>query len=78
MVRNTEIVKALCVLTGSIDGGVIYIHAGDLIEADHPAVKKWPHCFGPIELRHPVKREPPVEQATAAPGEKRTWKRGSS
>lgn len=45
---------------------------GDPIEADHWAVKKWPHFFRPLVLRHPVKRPAGrVEQATAAPGEKR-------
>jgi hypothetical protein len=45
----------------------------ELVEADHWAVKKWPHFFGPPRLKHPVKRaaEPRIEQATAAPGEKR-------
>jgi hypothetical protein len=40
---------------------------GDLVRAGDPAVKKWPQSFGPPEFLN----EPPVEQATAAPGEKR-------
>ena len=39
---------------------------GDLVAANDPAVKKWPHLFGPIEH---INRG--IEQATAAPGEKR-------
>jgi hypothetical protein len=43
---------------------------GDLFEADHPAVRKWPHLFEAILIRYPVTRTL-VEQATAGPGEKR-------
>lgn len=39
---------------------------GDLIEADHPIVRKFPDHFIAPRLRFPR-----VEQATAAPGEKR-------
>jgi len=48
-------------------------YAGDLIDADHPAVKKYPASFGPLVIQHPAKRaaEPVIESATAAPGEKR-------
>jgi hypothetical protein len=38
---------------------------GELIRANDPAVAKWPDKFGSPEFRHEV------EQATAAPGEKR-------
>jgi hypothetical protein len=38
---------------------------GELIRANDAAVEKWPDKFGPLEFRHGV------EQATAAPGEKR-------
>jgi len=55
-----------------IDGVVDNVREGELFEADHPAVKQFPHLFGPITLRYPVERESkPVEQATRAPGEKR-------
>jgi hypothetical protein len=44
-------------------GGVEYlVHAGDVLPADHPAVKHAKDLFS---------AEVPVEQATAAPGEKR-------
>ena len=48
---------------GNLGGGDLHFRAGDLFAADHQAVKKWPHLFGPSQ--------PVVEQATAAPGEKR-------
>jgi hypothetical protein len=41
--------------------------AGEPIRRSDPAVKKWPDRFGPVLYAH----EPRVEQATAAPGEKR-------
>lgn len=46
------------------------IRAGDLLEADHPAVKKNPGAFVEPKVRF-AKAAPVVEQATAAPGEKR-------
>lgn len=46
-----------------------FIAAGDIYEADHPAVKKYPERFKPLTVHRTGK--PPVEQATAAPGEKR-------
>ena len=39
---------------------------GDLIRPTDPAVKKWPHLFGPARFTHDR-----IEQATAAPGEVR-------
>jgi hypothetical protein len=45
--------------------------AGELIDADHPAVRKYPDHFGPLVIQHSIKRAPVIEQATAAPGEKR-------
>jgi hypothetical protein len=46
---------------------------GGLFRADDPLVKKYPQFFRPAVIRSTVKRaaERPVEQATAAPGEKR-------
>ena len=40
---------------------------GENIRANDPAVKKWPAMFGEPRYMH----DKPVEQATAAPGEKR-------
>lgn len=45
----------------------VMVLQGEAYAADHPIVKKYPHFFGPHELRV----APAVEQATAAPGEKR-------
>jgi hypothetical protein len=69
---SPTILQALTSLSGEVDGAVVNISSGDLIDADHPAVRKWPTSFGPVTVLHrsPV-RESAVEQATAAPGEKR-------
>jgi len=65
----TGIVAALDAFASTIDGVPVTVSRGDLFEADHPLVKKLPYLFGPVRLRYPVVRS--VEQATAAPGEKR-------
>ena len=51
---------------GRIDGAEVVFRAGDTIDAGHKAVKKWPAFFG-----EPKATVHQVEQATAAPGEKR-------
>ena len=65
--KNTD--EALVVL-GSFVGRVgdedRTFREGDLIRPTDPAVKKWPDLFGPARYTHDK-----VEQATAAPGEKR-------
>jgi len=69
----TNILRVTAAFVGSVDGEEITFVYGELISADHPAVKKWPDAFGPLVLPYPVNRkgESRVEQATAAPGEKR-------
>jgi len=58
--------------SGTIDGGLVFFHEGELIDADHSAVRRWPQYFGAPKIVHHAKPEPPIiEQATAAPGEKR-------
>jgi hypothetical protein len=75
------VVKAAGIVV--IDGAEQIVKVGDLFEADHPAVARFPYLFGPVALRFPVAREVeeataapgPVEQATAAPGEKRAHRK---
>ena len=70
MAKATEPLPLLSVVTSfSCDLGDF--RAGELIEATHPAVKRYRDCFGPITIHHTTEREPVVEQATAGPGEKR-------
>ena len=44
---------------------------GELYRVDDPVVRKYPQFFRPMVVRSTVKAEPAIEQATAAPGEKR-------
>jgi hypothetical protein len=50
---------------------------GDTWHADHPLVLAYPEAFSdePTAM-HPRGWDPPVEQASAAPGEKRATRRG--
>ena len=76
MAKAAEPATILVVLDsfdGEVDGETLFFRKGMPFEADHPAVKKWPKAFGPFAFPYPVKRraESRIEQATAAPGEKR-------
>jgi hypothetical protein len=69
---------ALVVATTSFDtvlkGVSVNVRQGELLEADDSIVSHFPQFFGPPKVRArsgtPVDQAP-VEQATAAPGEKR-------
>jgi hypothetical protein len=60
---------ALESFVGEVDGERLTIFAGDAFEAEHPMVKQAPNLFGPLVFRYPIRNR--IEQATAAPGEKR-------
>lgn len=62
-----QVMVALTSFVG-LDGQTIT--EGELFAPDDPAVKKWPTLFAPAE---PIRMTdgPRIEQATAAPGEKR-------
>jgi hypothetical protein len=64
---STETLVVKESFVGSLDGGKTdsMFREGEAISADHPAVKKWPEHFRAHHLVHEV------EQATAAPGERR-------
>lgn len=47
-------------------GRSIQVVRGQNFDSNHPVVRAFPSMFGEVEQIHP-----PVEQATAAPGEKR-------
>lgn len=72
MAKASEPQPILVVVTG-FGCALGVFRQGELIDADHPAVRKYPEAFGPVTIHHPVKREPEpvIEQATSAPGEKR-------
>ena len=71
-----KLLEAVTSFVGDLpDGSALYVQEGRTrIWSTHPAAKKWPNAFREVEATdtynepHP---EPPVEQATAAPGEKR-------
>jgi hypothetical protein len=62
---------------GSHEGGGIEYHKGEVVDGDDPALKRWPEYFEPLLVREHLagKKAAPVEQATAAPGEKRSYLR---
>ncbi len=68
---DANLLVVLVSFTGQLGGRPTTFTKGKIIESDHPAVRAWPDKFGPLVLPYPVKREPVIEQATAAPGEKR-------
>ena len=49
----------------------IVVSEDDVYDDDHPYVKAWPEMFGDLMDLVTVHHAPEVEQATAAPGEKR-------
>jgi hypothetical protein len=51
-----------------IDGATVYARKGELLYSDDPLVYRFPKSFGLPKVRG---HKPSVEQATAAPGEKR-------
>ncbi len=57
------------------NGDQTHVAAGQLVAADDPIVKGREELFvpwtGPRRFGPPAEQEAPVEQATAAPGEKR-------
>jgi hypothetical protein len=59
---------------GSLNGVEVEYHSGELVDADDPAVAKWPHLFAELQVTH--RRS--VEQATAAPGEQRAAPAGKA
>lgn len=56
-------------------GEEFYFHKdATLVRAGHPLVKANPDSFKPLRVHYELASEPAkVEQATAAPGEKRDW-----
>jgi len=55
----------------TLDDRDVEYHVGEIVDADDPARKRVPEHFGPVEFKHRTAKPAPVEQATAAPGEKR-------
>jgi hypothetical protein len=64
--------------TDPATGLIVRVSEGEPWAANDPFVKVKPELFGaaPERIRRTVPFQPPVEQASKAPGEKRTVKRG--
>lgn len=58
------------------DGRIVRLAEGDPWYADDPFVRARPELFSDTPARVFGTRSVPVEQASAAPGERRTVKRG--
>lgn len=39
---------------GEVDGVTLTVREGDMFATTDPAVKKWPHFFGPVILHRPA------------------------
>jgi hypothetical protein len=65
--RDDETLVVLEGFIGRIGNEDRFFRTGEIIRPTDPAVKKWPDKFGPARFFHDR-----VEQATAAPGERRT------
>jgi hypothetical protein len=63
---SKETVVALASGYYGVNGESVLVKEGDVYRADDPVVKKFPKAFGPQRTESDR-----VEQATAAPGEKR-------
>jgi hypothetical protein len=76
-----KVVYATTNTTVTREGGVgITIHAGQHWPANDPVVKDYPDLFSDdprngLRVSAPLAEDAPVEQATAAPGEKRTTRK---
>ena len=68
-----NIVAAKTSFSGKVNGRDFDVQEGDLFAADDPIVHKWAELFKPARIRV---SQATVEQATAAPGEKRGYRRG--
>jgi hypothetical protein len=54
--------------SGDFNGIPFVLSPNEIFAGDHELVRNYPHLFRPVEAR---RSRPEVEQATAAPGERR-------
>jgi hypothetical protein len=52
--------------TGDLDGEEVIFNPKDILLESHPAVRKWPQHFKPLEASRPE-----IEEMTDEPGKKR-------
>lgn len=65
---HREFLRAKEPATGTFEGEPFVVSPSEIFASDHPLVRAYPHLFVPLEES---RERPEVEQATAAPGEKR-------
>lgn len=65
-----QVMVALASFVGAVGKTEVNVREGWLFASDDPLVKKYPTLFGPVAVRRSVLGGR-IEQATAAPGEKR-------
>lgn len=54
---------------GNLAGHEVEYQKGEVVDADDPALARWPDHFVPLIVRRSSQAQ--VEQATASPGERR-------
>lgn len=72
--KPRTILEAANSFTGALSDGTIFsaVMGRTRIWSTHPAAKKWPQHFREVTITDHHRSDPaPIEQATAAPGEKR-------
>lgn len=55
----------------NLRGLEVAYQVGEVVTADDPGYKRAPNHFTPLAIRSNQREAPPIEQATAAPGEQR-------
>lgn len=70
--KPRSILEAASSFTGALPDGTIFsaVMGRTRIWSSHPAAKKWPQHFREVTVTDTYRTDP-IEQATAAPGEKR-------
>lgn len=72
MARTADLIlQANTSFNATVGGVAVAIHEGETIDADHPLAQRYPEYFQSVKVMHRTPRTPVIEQATAAPGEKR-------
>lgn len=71
MARISGVYVAIETFHVNTNGQNLVVRKGDLASAENPIRKAYPDYFAPVEDRIAFKDETAVEQATAAPGERR-------
>ena len=69
--QKSGLVQVKEAFAGTFEGTPLVLNVGQVFQDDDPYVRQWPQFFEPLDAKPFRDSRPPVEQATAAPGEKR-------